>query len=257
MPRFAASALAAVLVLGATACTAQEPPGPATEAEVGSGHLAPSFAPTASPSTRAHRRVERARRAAASRSPSRPARSGTPGRPAGSGAAPASPAGPAGTGTASVQDRAGDVAGGFGAPSYVDLTGARLEADGGSYVLRVAVAGGLPRRQPASGKTMNVASFFDVDGDGSIDYEVWATLADDGWDGSYRYPDGARFGDDSGVSARPVGHRLVVRFPRSLLGPARSFQWAVGSEWGSYEQVSTGTTASDHAPDNGAAGFPD
>lgn len=260
MPRLSATLLACVLVLGTAACTAQQPAAVNAEATVGSRHLAPSFEPRAAGP--AHR-IARQHRTAVARSsssptPGRSASAPEPGGPRGStgSSGPGSTPSPAGSLAASVRDRGGDVAGGLGAPSYVDLTGAHIEASDGSFVLRVEVAAALPQRQESSDKTMNVASFYDVDADGTIDYEVWATLADNGWSGSYRYPDGARFGDESGVTVRPDGKELVLRFPRGHLGSARSFQWAVGSEWGTYEQISTGTTASDHAPDRGAVRFP-
>ena len=81
-------------------------------------------------------------------------------------------------------------------------------------------------------------------------------LADDGWSGSYRTPSGARFGQDSGVSARADGNELVLTFPLSHLRAATSFRWSVGAEWGSYEQVAAGATAKDNAPDSGVAAFP-
>ncbi len=249
-----------VLVLTVASCAAQPPSRPAAGA-VGSGHLAPTFDAVRSHGGRPHQHRLRG--------------SGRPGRPGTSAAsAPtaSSPLGPAGgeaspapsasalptrSASASLRDRLGDVAGApVGTPSYVDLTGAHLESSRDGYVLRVSCAATLPDRQQDPDRTMDVASFFDVDGDGSVDFEVWAALGDDGWHGSYRFPDGARFGADSGVTARAAGHDLLIRFPRGHLGSARSFRWAVGSEWGSYEQVAAGSGAADHAPDTGAVAFP-
>jgi hypothetical protein len=66
-------------------------------------------------------------------------------------------------------------------------------------------------------------------------------------------PDSAGFGRDSGVSASAQGSTLVLRFPLSHLEGARRFRWQVGAEWGTYEQVASGTTASDQG---GAGGVP-
>ena len=108
--------------------------------------------------------------------------------------------------TASLSDPSGDVQGSLtGAPEHVDVTGATLTRGADAFTLRVSFAGAVPASD--TDKTENVASFYDLDGDGQIDYEVWATLADNGWSGSYVSPDGARFGADSGVAARPDGRR--------------------------------------------------
>jgi hypothetical protein len=113
----------------------------------------------------------------------------------------------------------------------------------------------VPQRQ-SDDRIVQVATFYDLDGDGETDYEVWASLADDGWGTSYRTPDGARYGDDSGARARPEGDDLVITFPLSHLQRATSLSWAVGAQWGTLEQVASGTTSKDNAPDGGWAGFP-
>lgn len=165
------------------------------------------------------------------------------------------PAPPSAT-TAAVSDPQGDVQGSLTqAPPYVDLTGARLTRARGGYELRASFAGSVPAKQ-SDDKTVNVASFYDLDGDGTIDYEVWATLADNGWSGSYRTPSGARFNEDSGVRAHADGQQLVVTFPLGHLNDDDAFRWSVGAEWGSYQQIAAGTTARDNAPDSGVVGFP-
>lgn len=157
--------------------------------------------------------------------------------------------------SASVSDPSGDVQGSLtGAPDQVDVTGATLTRGTHAFTLQVSFAGSVPASDPD--KTENVASFYDLDGDGQIDYEVWATLADNGWSGSYVTPDGSRFGADSGVTARPAGRDLVVTFPLAHLRGARAFRWSVGAEWGSYEQLAAGATAKDNAPDAGVVAFP-
>ena len=99
---------------------------------------------------------------------------------------------------------------------------------------------------------MNVASFFDVDGDGVIDYEVWVNLADTGWGSAYfdNNGSGAKFGQASGVAVEVAGDELVLRFPLAHLGDSRSFRWSSASEWGRYAVISTPAAASDDAPDN-------
>ena len=103
---------------------------------------------------------------------------------------------------------------------------------------------------------MNVGCFVDTDGDGRIDYEMWANLSESGWGTSYRYPDGARFGGASGVTVAVSGASLTLVFPAGHLDDASSFRWATGAEYGTLEQVASGTTARDLAPDGGAADFP-
>lgn len=102
---------------------------------------------------------------------------------------------------------------------------------------------------------MNIASFYDVNGDGQIDYEVWANLADTGWAASY-FDDTtgkARFGEQAGVAVALAGDELVLRFPASHLGGASRLRWSLASEWGKYEVISTLAAARDDAPDNDAA----
>ncbi len=157
--------------------------------------------------------------------------------------------------TASLTDPAGDVQGSLTkAPDYVDVVGATLTRGTDQFTLRVSFAGAVPGSD--TDKTENVASFFDLDGDGQLDYEVWATLADNGWSGSYVTPRGSRFGAETRVTAHPDGHDLVIRFPLAHLERAAAFRWSVGAEWGSYEQLASGTTAKDNAPDSGVVAFP-
>lgn len=156
--------------------------------------------------------------------------------------------------SARLDDGPGDVSG-VGAPAYVDLTGAVLERHGDRCRLAVTFAGALPAAQEGS-QTMNVVGFVDTDLDGSVDYEVWANLADSGWGTSSRSPSGARFGDESGVEVAVSDGTLTLSFAAGVIGDADEFQWSVASEYGTYEQVAAGTTAQDHGPDQGAVAFP-
>lgn len=170
-----------------------------------------------------------------------------------SGASPApTPAGPM---TASLTDPSGDVSGGLGGtPDHVDLAAAGVTRTANGFEVRIEFGGLLPTRSEGS-QVQNVAAFFDLEGDGLVDYETWGSLSDNGWGSSYRTPDDARFGSDSGVTARPDGSTLVLTFPLGHLDNARSFRWQVGTEWGTPEQIATGTTASDRAGEGGVA-FP-
>lgn len=259
-------AVAACLGLMTTAaCTV----GPAPIAAPDSSGLAPSFAPTElerggqgekrTPKQRAARgkRTDRERKKASAPSPDRttpapaPSQKANPARESAPAAAPQL--------TASVTDPRGDVAGTLeDAPAYADIVTARLTRTGNRFELRIGFAELVPQRQPDEDRVLNVASFYDIDGDGSVDYEVWASLADDGWGPSYRdnVEGRAAFMDDSGVRVAASGHDLVFTFPASHLADARSLQWATGSEWGSLEAIATGTAAYEHAPDAGSAAFP-
>jgi len=170
-----------------------------------------------------------------------------------SGLTPAAPGAPD-TQRAALTDGAGDVSG-LGSPAYVDLRGATLERTGDRFRLVVETADTLPTEQEGD-PTMNVVGFADTDLDGSIDYEVWATLSDSGWSPSSRDPAGARFGSASGVSISVSGSRLTMTFGAGVLGGADRFQWSTGTEYGTYEQIASGTTAQDYGPDDGAVRFP-
>lgn len=144
-------------------------------------------------------------------------------------------------------------------PDYTDIAAAKVTRTADGFTVRVRFTAELPRRQQDDNRTMNVATFYDTTGDGEIDYEIWANLADNSWGPSYRdRRDGeARFMADSDVRVAADGNSLVFRFPLPHLDNATTFQWATASEWGSYETISTAAAARDHAPNTGAAPFPD
>lgn len=170
-------------------------------------------------------------------------------------ATPTSPAAPTSAGPSSVSDPRGDVRGGLGGvPAHVDVVGAAVSGDGGGFEVRIKVAGTLPQVSDGS-NVENVVAFFDVDLDGMVDYEAWGHLAEEGWSASARAPGGATFGAASGVTATPSGDTLVLSFPASVVGNARSFQWSAATEYGSLAQVASGATATDYAPDNAGVRF--
>lgn len=139
-------------------------------------------------------------------------------------------------------------------PPWSDLAGVRLVRQDSTYELRVRMGGGsAPSDAPTAEHSMNVASFYDVDGDGVVDYEIWLNLADDGWYPGYFRPGSEgpnRFRGASGVTVSVVGDELIASFPASHLGQARRFRWAVASEWGRHEALGTPAAARDDVPDD-------
>lgn len=144
-------------------------------------------------------------------------------------------------------------------PPWADLRGATLTRIGNEFELAIDLAGDVPTRATDDDHTMNVAAFYDLDGDGQIDAEIWVNLADDGWGGAY-YDNRARtaaFARDSQVVVRVEQRRLVLRVPASHLHDATAFRWSIASEWGRYEAIGTPVAARDDAPgDDAAVQFP-
>ncbi len=161
-------------------------------------------------------------------------------------------------GPVSIQDPSGDLsASPEGAPPSADIVAVALTRKGDEIEVRTTFAGPVPVKQSGS-KGMNVASFYDVDGNGMVDYEVWASLADNGW-GTGHLDDRqneATFGPSTGIEVTVEGRTLVTRFPLERVGGARDFRWSAASEWGSYEGMAASTSARDYAPDDGAAEYP-
>lgn len=163
--------------------------------------------------------------------------------------------------SAAVQDPAGDVESPLltDPPDYADLRAGSLAIDGDEATLSVSFHTDTPERSDDD-HTMNVASFYDVDGDGRIDYEVWANLSSTGWGTSWfdNREGTALFGADDEVEVEITPAAMVLRFPHRYLGGAEAFRWALAAEWGTYEALTTGSMTSDLAPDDGQpARFPD
>lgn len=166
----------------------------------------------------------------------------------------------AGATTAAIVDGQGDLTeSAESPPAWADLLGGTLIRRADGFELRVRLAGGSVPTTTDEDHTMNVASFYDVDGDGSVDYEVWANLAWRGWGGSWFDNRGkkAQLGAKAGVGIEVVGDEVVLRFPLARVGGAERFRWSLASEWGRYEVLGTPATARDDAPDfDAAARFP-
>jgi hypothetical protein len=158
---------------------------------------------------------------------------------------------------AAIVDRAGDVTPSplDRPPAWADLLGARLTRRADGFELRVRLAGGSAPSSTDEAHTMNVASFYDLDGDGRVDFEVWANLASRGWGSSY-FDDvhgSGDFQERSGVTVTTEGDEVVLRFPLTHLQRATRFRWSIASEWGRYEVLGTAASARDDAPDDDAA----
>ena len=157
--------------------------------------------------------------------------------------------------TGSIADQKGDVTLSLDRPpAWADLLGGTLTRRAEGYELRVKLGGEVPATYEPE-RTINIASFYDVTGDGSIDYEVWVNLASGGWGGSYfdNTRRGANRINDEALGITPTGDELVITFPLTHLASAERMQWAMASEWGRYETIGTAAAARDDAPDNDAA----
>ena len=144
-------------------------------------------------------------------------------------------------------------------PPWSDLVGARLIRSDAGFELRIGMGGGDAPETTDEDHTMNVASFYDVDGDGDVDYEIWANVASGGWGPAYYVngPGQGGFGEGSGVTVTTEGAEVVLRFPRGHLDDAPRFRWSVASEWGRYEALGTPAMVRDDVPDDDqAVAFP-
>jgi hypothetical protein len=157
-----------------------------------------------------------------------------------------------------VSDPVGDLSRSLeGAPASADIVAVTLRRSGSTVEVRTRFAAAVPSRQ-SGGKGMNVASFYDVDDNGIVDYEVWASLADDGWGTGHldRREERASFGPGTRIEVRVEGDTLVTVFPIERIGGADVFRWSAASEWGSFESMAASTSARDYAPDDGAVDYP-
>lgn len=155
-------------------------------------------------------------------------------------------------------DPVGDAVGGLDdvPPPWSDLAGGGLERQGNAYRLTVRLGGPAPEVQPGS-ETMNVASFFDVDGDGGVDHELWVNLGTDGWGPVWYEGDRAYPGEDSNVTVVVEGDELRLLFPDVMLGGPDSLRFSLASEYGGLDVIGSDFARRDDAPDGDqAVSFP-
>jgi hypothetical protein len=236
--------------------------GAACDRSSGEGETAPSAAHTDERSTPTFPSVESASpqgdgsTAAAAPPSSTPTGSAAP-APSGR-AEPTGDGGPSSTNTADAavqkvtfDDPVGDATGGIGAsPTWADLAGGSLERQGNAYRLIVRLGGDAPETSPRP-KTMNIATYFDLNGDGAVDREIWVNLGPNGWGPAVYDNEGhATPGRASNVSVVEEGGNVRILFPDVTLGRPIRLRFSVASEYGDVTALGGTTTRRDDAPDN-------
>ena len=153
----------------------------------------------------------------------------------------------------SFQDPIGDATTGVGVnepPPWTDLAGGSLERQGNAYRLIIRLGGTAPKTSSGS-ETMNVASFYDVDGDGAVDYEIWVNLGRSGWAPVwYDDEDHAAPGEASNVTVVVEGDELRLLFPDVMLGEPDRLRFSIASEYGPLSTIGTSGARRDDAPDD-------
>jgi hypothetical protein len=156
----------------------------------------------------------------------------------------------------SFDDPVGDATPGIGAtrpPAWTDLAGGALDRQGNAFRLTIRLGGEAPKAAPGA-ETMNIATFFDVDGDGAIDYELWVNLGRNGW-GPTWYDDkgNAAPGERSNVTVVVEGAEVRLLFPDVMLGSPPRLRFSVASEYGPLSSIGSNAARRDDAPDNDRA----
>jgi len=160
----------------------------------------------------------------------------------------------------SFDDPVGDATAGvnLGAPTpWTDLAGGSLERQGNAYRLIVRLGGDPPARSEGT-TTMNIASYYDIDGDGSVDFEIWANLGPNGWAPVWYDDEGhAAAGERSNVTIRVTGSEVRLLFPDVLIDAPARLRFSLASEYGSLATLGTDAARRDDAPDGDrAVAFP-
>lgn len=150
----------------------------------------------------------------------------------------------------SFDDPIGDAVGGLDQdpPAWADLAGASLERQGNAYRLTVRLGDVAPEPAPGSA-TMNVATFFDVDGDGGIDHELWVNLGESGWGPVWYEGDRAYPGEASNVTVVVEGDEVRMLFPDVMLDQPERLRFSVASEYGELSVIGSSYAHRDDAPD--------
>ena len=142
-------------------------------------------------------------------------------------------------------------------PPWTDLAGGSLERDGNAYRLTIRLGGPAPKTAPGS-ETMNIATFFDTDGDAGVERELWVNLGRNGW-GPVWYDDegNAAPGERSNVNVVVEGDTVRLLFPDVMLRKAPRLRFSIASEYGPITTIGTSQARRDDAPDgNRAVSFP-
>lgn len=141
-------------------------------------------------------------------------------------------------------------------PRWADLAGASLERQGDAYRLVVRLGDAAPQSAPGAA-TMNVATFFDVDGDGGIDHELWVNLGPEGWGPTWWTGDRAHPGEASNVTVVVAGDELRLLFPDVMLDQPDRLRFSLASEYGELGVLGSSYAHRDDAPDDDrAVSFP-
>ena len=160
----------------------------------------------------------------------------------------------------SFDDPVGDATPGVGTgtpPAWTDLAGGSLERQGNAYRLTIRLGGDAPETAPGA-ETMNIATFFDVDGDAGIEYELWVNLGSEGW-GPVWYDDqgNAAPGEASNVTVIVEGNEVRMLFPDVMLDAPDRLRFSIASEYGELAQIGSDFARRDDAPDGDqAVSFP-
>jgi hypothetical protein len=158
----------------------------------------------------------------------------------------------------SFDDPVGDAVGGLDQdpPAWADLAGATLERQDNAYRLTVRLGDTAPETAPGAA-TMNVATFFDVDGDGGIDHELWVNLGEGGWGPVWYEGDRAYPGEASNVTMIVEGDEVRLLFPDVMLDQPERLRFSVASEYGELDVIGSSYAHRDDAPDGDqAVAFP-
>ena len=156
-------------------------------------------------------------------------------------------------------DPVGDATPGIGTtpPPWTDLAGASLERRNNAYRLSIRLGGPAPQSAPGA-ETMNIATYFDIDRDGDVEYELWVNLGPHGW-GPVWYDDkgNAAPGDRSNVTVVVEGDRVRLLFPDVMIDKPNRLRFSVASEYGPLSSIGSSTARRDDAPDDDqAVAFP-
>lgn len=162
-----------------------------------------------------------------------------------------SPATPTPRESVAFDDPAGDATPGVSPnpPPWTDLAGASLERQGNAYRLIIRLGGEAPQTAPGA-ETMNIATFFDTDGDAGVEKELWVNLGRNGW-GPVWYDDQGRAapGEQSNVNLVVQGNEVRLLFPDVMLDKAPKLRFSVASEYGPLTAIGSDTARRDDAPD--------